>query len=440
MKKKGEFHLVKEFTNIFNFKIIRSMKKFLCLMLILAGFNAGFAQSIDDAKKAIDKADWGLAKKAIDAAMASEKNASKPEAWYYKGVIYNECSKKDDLLAACPNCKMDAFEAFKKYQVMDPKNVYMVLEQNVRLFDLYNGFFDLASKAYEAKDYAAAYNSFSNASMVEDYIRDKGFEYNGFKFGTIDTSLVQNMALSARLAKNDADAVKNYERLVAINLSGPANLEMYQYLAQYYIDTKNQAALNTILEKGKTLYPGDEYWTEVEIDQVDKKDKPALFAKYEEVMAKNTGSYTVVYNYGVELFNYMYVGDSRPADFDAKKTKLDEVLKKALAIKNSPEANMLMARHLYNDVYDTQDAIKKIKGTKPEDAKKRVELKGIAGKVADECIKYADAAVKLYTALPKLKPIEKANYKNALGILESMYGYKGNAAKADEYKKQAESM
>ncbi len=276
--------------------------------------------------------------------------------------------------------------------------------------------------------------------IAEDYVREKGFEYNGFKFGAIDTSLVQNMALSARLAKNDAEAVKNYERLVALNLSGPSNLEMYQYLAQYYIDTKNQAALNAILEKGIKLYPGDEYWTEVEIDQVDKKDKPALFAKYEEVMAKNTGSYTVVYNYGVELFNYLYVGDSRPADFDMKKNKLDEVLKKALAIKNSPEANMLMARHIYNDVYDIQDAIKKIKGTKPEDAKKRVELKAAAGKAADECIKYADAAVQLYAALPKLKPIEKANYKNALGILESMYGYKGNNAKADEYKKQAESL
>ncbi len=415
------------------------MKKFLCLALILAGFNAGFSQSIDDVKKAIDKGDWGAGKKAIDGFIANEKNASKPEAWYYKGVIYNEYSKKDSL-AACPDCKMQAFEAFKKYQVMDPKNVYMVLEQNVRLFDLYNGYFDLASKAYEAKDYAGAYTNFSRASIVEDYVREKGFEYNGFKFGAMDTSLVQNMALSARLAKNDADAVKNYERLVALNLSGPSNLEMYQYLAQYYIDNKNQTALNAVLEKGKKLYPGDEYWTEVEIDQVDKKDKLALFAKYEEVMAKNPGSYTVVYNYGVELFNYLYVGDSRPADFDAKKAKLDEVLKKALAIKNSPEANMLMARHLYNDVYDTQDAIKKIKGTKPEDAKKRIELKGIAGKQADECIKFADAAVKLYAAMPKLKPIEKANYKNAAGILESMYGYKGNTAKADEYKKLAESM
>jgi hypothetical protein len=415
------------------------MKKFLCFMVVLMGFGAGFAQSIDDVKKALEKQDWAAGKKAVDGCLGDAKNASKAEAWYYKGVIYNEYSKKDSL-GTCPDCKMQAFEAFKKYQVLDPKNVFMVLEQNVRLFDLYNGYFDLASKAYEAKDYAAAYGHFTNAAMVEDYIKGKGFEYNGFKFGAMDTSLVQNMALSARLAKKDAEAVKQYERLVELNLSGPANLEMYQYLAQYYIDTKNNSALNTILEKGKKLYPTDEYWTEIELDQVDKKDKPVLFAKYEEVMAKNPGSYTLAYNYGVELFNYLYVNDARPADFDAKRVKLEDVLKKALAIKGSPDANMLMARHLYNDVYDTQDAIKKIKGTKPEDAKKRIELKGVAGKIADECIKYADAATKLYAALPKLKPIEKANYKNAVGILESMYGYKGNNAKADEYKKMAETL
>ncbi len=145
------------------------MKKFLCLALLLAGFNAGFSQSIDDVKKAIDKQDWAAAKKAVDGVLANEKLASKPEAWYYKGLVYNECSKKEDLLATCPDCKMEAFNAFKKYQAMDPKNVYMVLEQNVRLFDLYNGYFDLASKAYEAKDYASAYTNFSNASMVEDY-------------------------------------------------------------------------------------------------------------------------------------------------------------------------------------------------------------------------------------------------------------------------------
>ncbi len=411
------------------------MKKLLCVSFMLASLNAVFSQTINEVKKAIEKDDMALAKKAIDGLMTMEKNANNAEAWYYKGVVYNECSKKGDLLTACPNCKMEAFNAFKKYQILDPKNMYMVLEQNVRLFDIYNGFFDRASTFYAAKDYASAYTNFSNASLVEDYIRSKRFEYNGFKFGALDTSLVQNMALAARLAKMDAEAVKSYERLAAFNVNGPSFLEMYQYLAEYYLKNKNTLALNAILEKGKKLYPNEEYWTEIEIEQVNKNDKPALFAKYEEVMGKNPTNYLTAYNYSVELFNYLYVSDSRVTDFDVKVLKLEEILRKVLAIKNSPEANMLMTRHLYNDVYDLQEAIKKNTGTKPADEKKKMELKATSIKVATECIKYAEMGVKLYASKTTLKPIDKANYKNVVEIVKNMYALKGNKAKEEEYKK-----
>jgi hypothetical protein len=416
------------------------MKHFLTIVLALAVVNSGFAQSIDDIKKLIGKNDWEGAKKGIDAHLAVEKNAAKAEGWYYKGLVYNEYSKNEALAPACPTCKMDAFEAFKKYQTMDSKNVLMILEQNVRLFDLYNGFFDVGSKAFGAKDYDKAFTSFQNAHTVEDYIRSKGFEYNGFKFGPLDTSLVQNMALAARLAKKDAEAATLYERLVSAGFSGESNLEMYQYLAQHYIESKNMPALNTILDKGRKLYPDNDYWVEVELDMVDKKDKKALFTKYDEITVKYPNNYALAYNYGVELFNYLYVGDSKPADFEIFKGKLENTINKALAIKNSSDANMIMARHIYNDVYDLQDAVKKIKGTKPEDAKKRAELRAQSNKMADECIKYAAEAAKIFSAMDKLKPIEKANYKNALSILESMYGYKGDATKAAEYKKQQETI
>lgn len=416
------------------------MKHLLSLALLVAVFNGSFAQSVDDIKKLVGKSDWPAAKKAVDAHLAVEKNAAKPDGWYYKGVIYNECSKKDETASLCTNCKLEAFEAFKKYQAMDAKNIYMILEENVRLFDLYNGFFDMGAKAFGNKDYNAAYDNFGNAAEVEAYIRNKGFEYNGFKFGELDTSLVQNLALAARLGKKDADAVKHYERLIGAGVDGPNNLEMYQYVAQYYAESKNIGALNAVLSKAQKLYPDDPYWTEVELEMVDKKDKPTLFAKYEELTAKNPNNYTLAYNYGVELFNFLYVGDTKPADFSGYQTKLENTLTKAIALKNTGDANLIMARHLYNDVYDLQDAIKKNKGTKPEDAKKRADLKTQSLKAADDCIKYASAAAKVFADMPKLKPIDKANYKNALSILESMYSYKGDAAKAADYKKQADAI
>ncbi|MBL0146481.1 MAG: hypothetical protein IPP48_12805 [Chitinophagaceae bacterium] len=413
-------------------------EKVLFFIAFAISGNMLFAQSLDDVKKFIDKNDYAGAKTAIDKYMADSKNAAKADGWFYKGVIYNEVSKKDETKNLCTNCKWEAFEALKKYQQLDAKNVYMVLENNVRLFDLYNGFFDQAAKLYNAKDYMAAYESFKSASSIEDYIKQKGYEYNGFKFSAVDTSLIQNTALAARLAERHDLALPYYQKLADINLQGPDHLEMYQYLAEKYLAAKNKTAYDAIISKAKSFYPADPYWIDLEIDQIDKKDKVALFAKYEELLPKNPNNYALAYNYAVELFNYNYVGDPRPADYEANKPKIATAIKNAIAIKGSADANLLMARSLYNNVYDMQETIAKIKGTKPADIKAKADQKALITKGADECIKYADAAASEFAKLTTYKAREKADYKNALSIMEDMYNFKGNAAKALEYKKRAE--
>lgn len=416
------------------------MKKFLCFIALASLGSSAFAQTLDEIKKLVAKPDYTAAKTGIDKFLADEKNASKPEAWYYKGVIYNEISKSDATANLCTNCKMEAFAAFKKYQALDAKNIYMAIENNVRLFDLYNGLFDVGSKFYSNKDYIKAYENFNNASELEEYIKAKGFEYNGFKFSKVDTSLVQNIALAARLAQKDDLAAANYQKLVDINVSGDVYLEMYQYLVEYYSKTKNKAALEATLTKAKSFYPTDAYWVEVELDQVDSKDKKALFAKYDELLPKNPTNYLLAYNYSVELFNYTYVGDNRPADFATIKPKLSAVIKSAIALKSTPEVNLLMARNVYNDVYDLQDAMAKIKGTKPEDVKKRTETKAAMIKMADECIKYAEFATNEYAKLKTLKNRERVDYKNAYSIIESMYTLKGDMPKSADAKKKGDAL
>ena len=48
--------------------------------------------------------------------------------------------------------------------------------------------------------------------MVEEYIGGKNFEYNGFKFPVFDTTLIQNIALSAYRANRHDDAVVYYKK------------------------------------------------------------------------------------------------------------------------------------------------------------------------------------------------------------------------------------
>src|SRR5690606_19266239 len=151
-----------------------------------------YAAKIDDVKKLITDSKWEEAKVKVDQFLANEKNASKAEGWYYKGVIYNELAKDSTKTAALGGVdgRMEAFKAFQKYIEMDPKTVLMTLEQNVRLFDIYNGYFDLGAKAFNTKNYDEAYTNFKNASIVEDYVAAKGYEYNNFKFPTMDTALI----------------------------------------------------------------------------------------------------------------------------------------------------------------------------------------------------------------------------------------------------------
>jgi hypothetical protein len=416
------------------------MKKVLSFLALAFMGNIVIGQSLDDVRKLMLLNKTVDAKVAIDKYFADPKNATKADGWYYKGAIYNDLAKTEATAKLCTNCRLEAFEAFKKYQALDAKNTLMNEEENVRLFDIYNGFFDLGAKQYNTKDYAGAFENFKNTGNVGDYITSKGFSYKGFKFPPLDTSLTQNTALAARLAKNDEMAAKYYEKLVGINLKSESDLEMYQFLVEYYAKSKNKSAFDAVIKKAKGFYPTNDYWHEMELEQIDRKDKPTLFAKYEELLAQNKTSYTLAFNYSAELFNHVYVSDPKPIDFAAARVKLIDAIKNALAIKNSADANLLMAKAIYNDTYDAQEEINKIKGAKPADVKLRADKKAAMMKMADECIKYADAAIAEFAKMPTLKPSEKANYKNCYNLQESMYSLKGNAAKATEVKKKSEAL
>ena len=171
----------------------------------------------------------------IDKVQANPKNAAKPEGFYYKAVIYNAISKKDSLKSACNDCRMQAFEALKKYQELEPKNLLLILEQYNTFFDIYGNYFELGAKAFNAGDYKSAFTNFKNAESVEEYIKSKDIEAsNGFKFPALDTSLIQNTALSAKLAKDSADAAVYYKKVTDANLSDPQYLGSYEFLVEYY--------------------------------------------------------------------------------------------------------------------------------------------------------------------------------------------------------------
>lgn len=416
------------------------MQRFLLSLLIILGSSRLFAQSIDDIEEQVKKADWDKAKTSVDAFLAKEKNAAKPDGWWYKGVIYNEMSKLDKYKASMPDARMDAFNAFKKYYELDPKMMRALLEQNVRMFDIYNQYFDNGVKNFNDSKFDDAYSNFKNAFIVEQYIAGKGWEYNGFKFSNFDTSLIQNVALSALKAGKDDDAVVYYQKMADQKLVGDDFVGVYDWIVKYYEKKGDNANKEKYFQLAKQLYP-NVAWYEEELKAVDPKDKKALFAKYDQLLPKYPKEYFLYYNYAVELFNYADIGDPRPADHKEVQAKLETILKAAIDIdKTKPDANFLMAVHFYNMIYDIQDEARAIKGNTPADQKKKADITARAKETADKMIPYALTAMEDYAAKDKMKGSEKGNYRKIVGYLADAYEIKGDKAKADEYRKKADAI
>ena len=132
------------------------MKKYCFFIMLLFAGTVSFGQSLDEINKLMILGQNKKAKEGVDKFMADAKNAKSTLAWFYKGRIYNTASKDSGLSAAdAMKLKAEAFEALKKYQQMDTKEEAFVQENHATYFDLYNGYFDIGAKEFNAKNFRA---------------------------------------------------------------------------------------------------------------------------------------------------------------------------------------------------------------------------------------------------------------------------------------------
>jgi hypothetical protein len=420
----------------------KKMTKISIVCLLFFYSITGMAQSLDDINILMEKKQFKEAKTAIDKHMADVKNNSKADGWYYKGRIYNALSyDKATPPAEAYDLKLDAFEAFKKNQQLDPKDLRMKVEGYKSYLDLYYGLFDLGATFYNEKAFDKAFNSFKNALEVKDYMLAKQYTFSEATLYPLDTALVLNTAIAGMQSKNDEGAAIYYRKLTDANVVGDSYQEVYEFLADYYTKKEDAANLKAILDKGKMYYPKNEFWASMELDAVRKKgDQAALFTKYEEMMAANPSNFIIPYNYSIELFNSIYGKEAKPADEKAAKAKLTTVLKAAIANDKGIDATVLMTKHLYNLSSDLSIAASLTKGTKPELTKKKADLVAQTNKQMDEFLQYAIQASTFYDAQPSLKPSQKGAYQELLTNMSEIYNYKKDVKKATDTEKKKSAL
>lgn len=414
------------------------MKKISFVVLLATGFMLAKGQDLDDVKKFVLLKQYAKGRDAVDKFLANPANAARPEGWYYKAFLYNVQSRDSSKTVAQNRAtNTAAYDAIKKYKQIDPKTPLTNDEENTTIYNVYYSYYDLAIKAFSAKNYEESYTNFVNALDAHDYIYNNKLKGpNTLNFTQHDTDVVWNLVLLGNELKKENEVAGYFKRIADQNLSDEKYLEAYQTLVLNAKNANNREDFTRYLEKGKKFYPKSEFWEAADIEmQIAGLEKDALFKKYDELITTYPNSYQAVFNYGLDLSKYIGTeeGGKNP-NLAAYKEKLPMLFTKAIAIKSTPEANMVLANIYYNSYFDLGDEARAIKGTKPEDTKKKQALNTAATNSMKNVITPATEAARLYTSSgQELKGSAKANLKLAYEMLSAAYKLGGDAKKAADY-------
>ncbi|HVG40517.1 MAG TPA: hypothetical protein VM888_02805, partial [Chitinophagaceae bacterium] len=293
------------------------MRKLFLFLFFSASTTFLFAQDLKDIQTKIDKKNYTEARAQVDKAIADAKNAKNPDAYYYKGIIYNELAKdssntnKENTTAL----RQEAYNAFKKYLELDPKNIRGTLQQNWYFFDLYNENIKTALNLHNEKNYALALQNYKAAFDVKDYILKNKFTYNSQSLPVMDTTYLYYAGSASLEAKDTATAIQYFDQIANANVGGKDYLFVYQTLVNYYNAKGDKANLDRVTALGKKLYPDNQYWVYYELqDPIYKTDKKKMLAKYEEILAKNPSNTDLQEDYTLELYNFAYTDESNAKD------------------------------------------------------------------------------------------------------------------------------
>jgi len=416
------------------------MKKVLLSTLLAVAGLGLVAQKLDKAKDYLTKNKLAEAKTEIDGVLADAKNQKTAEAWYYKGKIYSAVAADNALGAQTPEAGAQAFEAFKKYVDMDDKHMQLVLENYKPITDMYQGYFKKGAAQFQENKYADAFGTFKNCLEISDYMSSKGWA--NIK---LDTTVVLYTGIAAEKAGKKDDAAIYYSRLADAKVNGDNMGEIYKWLTDYYAKKSDKTNAMKYLNLGAELYPKDGFWAEYEMQMIrDSGDKKALFDNYEKILAKNPSDYLTLYNYSVELYQTAYDTSlsKRPANSEELISKVEANMKKVVELKpDFTNAYLVLGQIAFNKGVDITAESKKIRPVggvklKPDELKKKDDLRNAAGKKFDEAVPYFQKIDELLGSKGKLKMDDKKSLKDAYDLLITIYDTKGDKDKVKVYEEK----
>ena len=417
----------------------------LAVLLTITGFGVFAQKNADKAKDLLKANKIAEAKTEIDNFLANEKNQKNSEGWYVKAKVYNAIAADASLKTTVPNAREQSFEALKKYVELEStvkekekRQMSLTIDNRQPFVDLYSGYSKDGASFYNANNYNDALLQFKNTLDIFDYMSAQGWTNNI----VLDTTTTLYAGISAEKANKLDEAAIYYGKIAERKATGEGFIEIYKWLSDHYKQKGDVVNSQKFIDLGKEVYPTDPFWSGFEIDMLrEKGTKEQLFAKYEEIIAKYPDNHLFPFNYAVELYTLGYNTDptKRPANSKELIEKSIVMANKSLALKpDYANANMLMGQIIYNqaaDIAAVNKAIRPPQGgkLKPEELKKKEDLRNQVNKKYDEAVPYFEKVDALLGGQGKLKMEEKGYLKDSYDLLINIYEAKGNTDKATVY-------
>lgn len=396
------------------------MRKLLLSLLLAAFFTGVFAQKVDDVKEKISKGKFDEAKEKIDKLVADPKNQNNPDVWFYESVVYHNLAKANPADTTLSTTALNAMKKYMDLEKSKPDNAKMLLatlEGNRTFFDIYQDYFKGGVKNFQDKNYANAYYSFRGALDAFDYLSK--YNLTPVKFDTTSTIYA---GFSAQNAKMYDEAEKQYEEVVNAKIVDTNYIDIYTFLINYNLNKKDTAAAQKYLQIAESAFPNKgNMWLDYEISLIGNNSEKKI-EKYESLLQRFPNNFSLAMDYAIELFNYTFTNEQKPADYTAREEKTKNALLQALKLDpNSTVANFVMSQYALNEVYDIDDSLRAVKGTTPAAINKRKELNSLMNQKYEDMYTYSQKAYDLYSAESNMQIRDKINYRKTISQLIDYY-------------------
>lgn len=385
------------------------IKSFILTFVLAGSALIGFAQKaeLNSAKssydkftgfKAVNSIALGLtelknAKASIDKAVVHEKTAGDPSAWTYKALIYSDLASLDSVEATAQPLLKEATSALLKAKELDKaganKDKLTQVSKTLANYQL-----NLGVRQFKALKYDDAYNSFNESLAYEPG----------------DTLLIYYSGLAAINAKNNKNAIKQYEALLKTNYSN--NSQIYYDLSKLYAMEKDTATAIRIAGEGSKKFPKHSALAtqEIELSLISGKQKEVI-SRITEQEAKEPTNKSYPFYLGIAYGSLKKTAESEAA------------YKRAIAIDpNYVDANLNLGSSMLNHGIELYNNANKLPTNKQKEY--------------DAMMKQANA--EFDKAFPYLEKANELSPKSRLALenLKTYYLIKKNNAKIAEITKK----